>query len=109
MMIVLQMLAEGRTRQEITKHLKDNFGVSQSTINLDFINALSELKTQQEPFISDLKSIIADRYELLWQRAMERGDFKTAATVLKQQTALFGLDAPQKLDVGDSEFTITFN
>lgn len=59
------MLAEGKSRQQIQQILKDECGVSQSTINTDFVKALAELKKQQEPFMTEIKSVIADRYEVL--------------------------------------------
>lgn len=103
------MLSEGKSRLEIQTHLL-NSGISQSTINSDFIKALAELKKNQEPFTTEIKSVIADRYEVLWNKAIEKGDLKTAATVLKQESDLFGLNVQkQEVDVSTSEFTIEFN
>lgn len=104
------MLSDGKSRQQIQNHLKDTLGVSQSTISADFIKALAELKKQQEPFTTEIKSVIADRYEILWNKAVEKGDFKTAATVLKQESDLFGLNVQkQEVDLNAGEFEITFN
>lgn len=105
---ILKLLAEGLSRLEIQNKLKEEYGVSQSTLNSDFLNALAELKNNQEPFLSEIKSVIADRYENLWQAAMSRNDLKTAATVLKQMTSLFGLDAPTKVEVDAGDFKISF-
>ena len=64
------------------------------------MKALAELKKQQEPFTSEIKSVIADRYETLWAAAMERGDLKTATNILKQESDLFGLNTiKQDIDV----------
>ena len=104
------MLAEGKSRQQIQQTLKEEYGVSQSTINADFIKALAELKKQQEPFVSEIKAVIADRYEVLWNKAVEKGDLKTATTVLKQESELFGLNIQkQEVDLSAGEFEITFN
>lgn len=104
------MLAEGKSRQQIQQTLKEEYGVSQSTINADFIKALAELKKQQEPFVSEIKAVIADRYEVLWNKAVEKGDLKTATTVLKQESELFGLNVQkQEVDLSAGEFEITFN
>lgn len=104
------MLSDGKSRQQIQNHLKDTLGVSQSTINADFIKALAELKKQQEPFTTEIKSVIADRYEILWNKAVEKGDLKTATTVLKQESDLFGLNVQkQDVEVSTGEFVIEFN
>lgn len=108
--LILQRLAEGKSRLEIQNELKGKYGVSQVTLNSDFLKALAELKNQQEPFTSSIKQIIADRYETLWTAAMERGDLKTATNILKQESDLFGLNTiKQDIDVNAGEFEITFN
>ena len=107
--LILQRLAEGKSRLEIQNELKNKYGVSQVTLNSDFLKALAELKNQQEPFTSSIKQIIADRYETLWTAAMERGDLKTATNILKQESDLFGLNTiKQDIDVNAGEFTVTF-
>ena len=108
--LILQRLGEGKSRLEIQNELKNKYGVSQVTLNSDFLKALAELKNQQEPFTSSIKQIIADRYETLWTAAMERGDLKTATNILKQESDLFGLNTiKQDIDVNAGEFEITFN
>ena len=107
--IILQRLAEGKSRLEIQNELKGKYGISQSTLNSDFLKALAELKKDQANFVSEIKSVIADRYEYLWTAAIDRGDLKTAANVLKQQSSLFGLDVQkQEVDITSGDFTITF-
>ena len=108
--LILQRLGEGKSRLEIQNELRNKYGVSQVTLNSDFLKALAELKNQQEPFTSSIKQIIADRYETLWTAAMERGDLKTATNILKQESDLFGLNTiKQDIDVNAGEFEITFN
>lgn len=107
---ILRLLAEGKSRLEIQTYLKDTYNVSQSTINADFIKALNELKKNQEPFTTEIRTVIADRYEVLWNKAIEKGDLKTATTVLKQESDLFGLNVQkQDVELSTGEFTIEFN
>lgn len=107
---ILKLLADGKSRLEIQNILADDYGVSQSTLNSDFLKALDELKKNQEPFTSSIRQVIADRYEVLWNKALEKNDLKTAATILKQQSDLFGLNVQkQELDVTAGDFTIEFN
>lgn len=107
---ILELLAEGKSRQQIQDQIKKDYGVSQSTVNADFLKALAELKKNQEPFITEIKSVIADRYEILWNKAVEKGDLKTATAVLKQEADLFGLNIQkQDVEVSTGEFEITFN
>lgn len=104
------MLAEGKSRTQIQDQIIKEFGVSQSTINADFIKALAELKKNQEPFTTEIRAVLADRYEVLWDKALEKNDLKTAAVVLKQEADLFGLNVQkQEVDVSAGEFTIEFN
>lgn len=108
--LILQRLAEGKSRLEIQNELKNKYGVSQSTLNNDFLKALEELKKNQESFLTEIKSVIADRYETLWAAALERGDLKTATSILKQQSDLFGLNTiKQEVDLNAGDFEITFN
>lgn len=107
--LILQRLAEGKSRLEIQNELQKKYGVSQTTLNSDFLKAVKELQKDQEGFVSGIRSIIADRYEFLWNAAIERGDLKTATTILKQMSTLFGADCPVKVDLGTEEFTITFS
>lgn len=68
------------------------------------------MKKDQANFVSEIKSVIADRYEYLWTAAIDRGDLKTAANILKQQSSLFGLDVQkQEVDITSGDFEITFN
>lgn len=108
--LILQRLAEGKSRLEIQNELRNKHNVADSTINQDFLSAFTELKKQQEPFISNVKDVIADRYEILWNKAIEKGDLKTAATLLKQEADLFGLNIQrQEVAVTNADFEITFN
>lgn len=107
--LILQRLAEGKSRLEIQNELQKKYGVSQTTLNSDFLKAVKELQKDQEGFVSGIRSIIADRYETLWTAALERGDLKTATNVLKQESELFGLNTiKQDIDVNAGEFTVTF-
>lgn len=104
---ILEMLSQGKSRLEIQNQLKEEYGVSQATLNSDFLRALAELQKQQEPFVTQIKEVIADRYEILWQKALEKGDMKTAVTILKQEGDLFGLNVQrQEVSVDPGEFTI---
>ena len=107
---ILEMLSKGMSRLEIQNHLKSEYGVSQATLNSDFLKALAELQKQQEPFTTHIKEVIADRYEVLWDKAIDKGDLKTATVVLKQEADLFGLNVQrQEVAVDPGEFEITFN
>ena len=104
---ILEMLAQGKTRLEIQSQLKSEYGVSQATLNNDFLKALAELQKQQEPFTSQIREVIADRYEILWQKAIAKEDLKAATTILKQESDLFGLNVQrQEVALDPGEFTI---
>lgn len=40
---------------------------------------------------------------------MATGDLKTATNVLKEQVKMFGIDAPQKVEIDGGEFKIDFS
>jgi len=107
---IMELLAEGKNRQQIQDQIIKEFGISQSTLNADFVKALNELKKNQEPFTTEIKAVIADRYEILWNKAIEKGDLKTATAVLKQESDLFGLNVQkQDVEVSTGEFVVEFN
>lgn len=70
--------------------------------------AYETLAKNQEDFVDYLKEVILERYDNLYNDAVEKKDLKAAAAILKQISDLFGLDEPDKKEVTvkDSSFEI---
>ena len=70
--------------------------------------AYETLAKNQEGFVDYLKEVILERYDNLYNDAVEKKDLKAAAAILKQISDLFGLNEPDKKEVTvkDSSFEI---
>ena len=106
---ILKKLGKGKGRKEIEEDLKRDYGVSDATIQKDFLRAFKHLKENQEVFTRNIKELITERYELLWKRALEKNDYKAATQILKQMADEFGLNVQKsEISIKDTEFKITF-
>ena len=70
--------------------------------------AYETLAKNQEDFVDYLKEVILERYDNLYNDAVEKKDLKAAASILKQISDLFGLNEPnkQEVTVKDASFEI---
>lgn len=106
---ILKKLGKGKGRKEIEEDLKRDYGVSDTTIQKDFLRAFKHLKENQEVFTRNIKELITERYELLWKMALEKNDYKAATQILKQMADEFGLNVQKsEISIKDTEFKITF-
>lgn len=106
---ILKKLGKGKGRKEIEEDLKRDYGVSDTTIQKDFLRAFKHLKENQEVFTRNIKELITERYELLWKMALEKEDYKAATQILKQMADEFGLNVQKsEISIKDTEFKITF-
>lgn len=68
------------------------------------------LKEHQDIFVRNIRELITERYELVWQMALENGDYKAGTQVLKQMADEFGLNVKKsEVTFKDSDFTISFD
>lgn len=106
---ILKKLGKGKGRKQIEEDLRKEYGISDATIRKDFIRAFEHLKANQDIFTKNIRELITERYELLWQMALEKNDYKAATQILKQMADEFGLNVQKsEISVKDSEFKITF-
>lgn len=106
---ILKKLGKGKGRKEIEEDLKRDYGVSDATIQKDFLRAFKHLKENQEVFTRNIKELITERYELLWKMALDKNDYKAATQILKQMADEFGLNVQKsEISIKDTEFKITF-
>ena len=73
--------------------------------------AFERIKDQQDIFVKNIKQTIIEKYDVLWELAMEKQDIKTATTILKQESELFGLNEPvkQEVSIKEADFEISFS
>lgn len=106
---ILKKLGKGKGRKEIEEDIKKEFGVSEDTVRKDFKRAFEHLKANQDIFTKNIRELITERYELLWQMALEKNDYKAATQILKQMADEFGLNVQRsEISVKDTDFKITF-
>lgn len=107
---ILKKLGKGQGRKEIEEYLRKTYGICDETIRTDFKRAFEMLKKNQDNFITYIRELITERYELVWKMALENGDYKAGTQILKQLADEFGLNVQKtEVTVKDSEFKITFD
>lgn len=89
---ILKQISKGKSRTQISEYLKEKYKISNTTIERDFALAYEQLKDDQSSYNIHIKEIILERYETIWQKAMEKNDLKSACIILKQISSLFGLE-----------------
>lgn len=107
---ILKELSKGKSRLQIEEDLKKKWGICDATVSKDFKAAFEQLTNYQDNFNNHIRAVIMNRYELLWQKALEDGDVKTATSILKQMIEALGLNKESKeLTIKtDDSFEITF-
>ncbi len=84
----MELLQKGQTRKQITEELKSKYNISDSTLNRDFTKTYKELSKQVTDLSANIKDLLLQRYELLWELSLQKEDYKTATQVLKQENDL---------------------
>lgn len=76
----------------------------------DLQEAFDQIVSKQEVFNNNIREILSERYDILWEMALSKQDIKTCTTILKQMADIFGANAPEKqeITVKDVDFEITF-
>lgn len=111
---ILKELSKGKSRLQIEEDLRRKWGVCDGTISKDFKDAFEQLTNYQDNFNNHIRAVIMNRYELLWEKALEGEDIKSAISVLKQMLDALGLtkekekEVTVKADKTDDTFEITF-
>lgn len=94
-------------RKEIVEFLKSNYSVSQKTIDTDF-TAVNKILKNTVKYESDaLKTLLNDKYDDLYKRALSKNDLGNAIKVLDQMSKLNGMYTERKeIDIKDNSFEI---
>jgi hypothetical protein len=62
---ILKKLGKGQGRKEIEEYLRRTYGICDETIRTDFKRAFEMLKKNQDNFITYIRELITERYELV--------------------------------------------
>lgn len=107
----MKEISRGKTREQIENWYKNKYpDLSEKTMKSDLQDAFDQLISKQEIFNNYMRELLTERYDMLWELAIEKGDIKAATAILKQMTDLFGVNAPQKQEISikDADFEISF-
>lgn len=104
-------LIKGKNRATIQEDLKKKYQLSDETIRKDFKAAYERLAEWEEQHISNIVSEVMARYDLLWEKALEKDDLRTAVAILKEMAAITKEKPSNSLTIKeeDKEFEIKFS
>lgn len=106
---MLTQISKGKARAVIEDEVKKQWKVSDKTISNDWTAVTKILSDRQSAFFEKIKSVIAERYEFLFDKCTEIADYKTANAILKNMAVLFGLEKEVKeIEIKDTDFQIKF-
>lgn len=86
--LILDLIQKGQTRKQIEEQVKSKFDISNTTFERDLSSAYKEISKQITDLSSNIKDLLLQRYELLWELSLNNQDLKTATQVLKQEADL---------------------
>lgn len=109
-------IANGRTKTEIIKMLKDgHYGKTMKTRNAnDYYNAaVDRFCTEKNEQADKLRAIYFGRFETLYRDAIEKGDIYNANNILQSVCRIFGLEAPKSpetaIQINNDKDGVTIN
>ena len=109
-------IANGRTKTEIIKMLKDgHYGKTMKTRNAyDYYNAaVDRFCTEKNEQADKLRAIYFGRFETLYRDAIEKGDIYNANNILQSVCRIFGLETPKSpataIQINNEKEGITVN
>lgn len=109
-------IANGRTKTEIIKMLKDgHYGKTMKTRNAqDYYNAaVDRFCTEKNEQADKLRAIYFGRFETLYRDAIQKGDIYNANNILQSVCRIFGLEAPKSpetaIQINNDKEGVTIN
>lgn len=109
-------IANGRTKTEIIKMLKDgHYGKTMQTRNAqDYYNAaVDRFCTEKNEQADKLRAIYFGRFETLYRDAIQKGDIYNANNILQSVCRIFGLEAPKSpetaIQINNDKDGVTIN
>lgn len=105
------LLLHGLSRAEIIQYLseKTDWGVSVRTIDNYIARATVKIEEMSNVDLDWEKGKVKGRLEYLYKQNVSIQDYKAALAVVREEIALFGLAASQKLDITSDGKEIIFN
>lgn len=97
---IMKEISRGKTRGQIEAWYQHKYPeLSEKTMKSDLQEAFDRIISKQEVFNNNIREILSERYDILWEMALDKEDIKTCTTILKQMAEVFGANAPQKQEI----------
>ena len=88
---VATLLSEGKSRATIIKYMQDKYGIAYTTAKDYYADGIKYLLPQDEnEYRKELIQANIERLELIYQRAMEEGDYKNAKDAVSELNKVAG-------------------
>lgn len=89
-----ELIAEGKPRAEILEVCADSWGVSPRTVESVYYKVVNSMQTLVDEGREELRAKLMTRNDLIYQRALKGGNFKTALDANLAQAKIAGLLRP---------------
>lgn len=99
---IINMIIEGCSNLEIY-NLSKEWNCTRRTIDNYLVRARELIIESNKSNLEFEKNKLLHRYELLFRNSFLNQDYKTCATILNQQSKMFGLDKPEENNKQDNE------
>lgn len=106
---IIQQLKAGMTRSQIHKDIKEEFQVSDQTVDKDFMTVNQLLRNEIQTDCESLKLILNARLESLYDKAIDDNKLALAIKIIDQQSKLNSLYVDKQEVNFDKEFKIEIN
>ena len=88
---IMKEISRGRTRSQIEEWYQKKYPeLSEKTMKSDLQEAFDQIVSKQEVFNNNIRELLSERYDILWEMALNKQDIKTCTTILKQMADVFG-------------------
>lgn len=106
---VAKMLTDGLSTHQISNVMKDKYGLQQFQIARLLDGAYKAFAKDTEKYIKHLKDIQMERLSDLYQKAIDKGDIKTANSALETINKMNGLNEAQKIEISGNNIRFKFD
>lgn len=107
--IVAKLLTDGLSTYQINVKMKEEYGLVAHQTNRLIEYAYRAFTKDTEKYIKHLKDIQMERLSDLYQKAISKGDVKTANSALETINKMNGLNEAQKIQISGNNIRFKFD
>ncbi len=96
---IFNWMIDGITRTSIINKLRYKYSIPPYQGHWYFENAKKEMIDTSDIDLQYKRVIAVERYEMLYEKLVEQGDYKGAAQIQEKWVNLLGLDSPKEMNI----------